>query len=92
MTRLDRFKANCKRYLEIGEITAPLEKEKKALKKEIDSYTNGECVTEGKYMVNYNDVKGAIDLDALIAEHPEIDLERYRKAPTKRIQVKIAEV
>lgn len=92
MTREAKFKSNCKRYLEIGEVMAPLEKEKKSLKKEIDAYTGGADTLEGRYSVKYADIKGAIDLEALIADHPEIDLERYRKAPTKRIQVKAIEV
>ncbi len=92
MTREARFKSECKRYLEITEAMSPLEKEKKALKKSIDAYTGGENTTEGKYSATYTEVKGGIDLERLLAEHPEIDIEQYRKAPTKRIQVKIAEV
>lgn len=91
MTREARFKSECKRYLEITDAISPLEKEKKALKKSIDSYTGGENTVEGRYIVNYSEIKGGYDLEALIADHPEIDLEQYRKAPTKRIQVKIAE-
>ena len=91
MTRVEKFKANCKRYIEIGGITAPLDKEKKALKKDIDAFTNGERTVEGRYAVDYIEVKGGIDIDALLADHPEIDVEKYRKASSTRIQVKIVE-
>lgn len=91
MTREQRFKSECKRYLELTDMMSPLEKEKRSLKKSIDAYTGGENTVEGRYSATYCEVKGTIDLDALLAEHPEIDLERYRKAPTKRIQIKVLE-
>lgn len=91
MTRQERFKASCRRYLQILETAKPLEKEKRALKEFIDDYTGGENIVDGKYIVNYNPVRGGIDLEALLADHPEIDIERYRKPSSTRIQVKIEE-
>lgn len=85
------FKENCRRYIEIGTITTPLEKEKKALKKSIDEFTEGHAVSIGGYSVNYADIRGQIDIDALLADHPEIDIEKYRKPSTTRISVKAVE-
>lgn len=91
MTKEQAFRKNCKRYLEIGNAMSPLEKEKKALKKDIDAFTEGNNVTSKDVMVEYFDVKGSIDIEALLADHPEIDIEKYRKKPTKRIGIKLIE-
>ena len=90
MTRLESLKKACKRYKELTAEISPLEAEKKSLKKTIDGYTGGQTTEAGRYTVVYTEVRGGIDLEALIAEHPEIDIERYRKAPTTRISVKEA--
>lgn len=91
MTKEQKFRKDCRRYLAIGNEMSPLEKEKRALKKDIDAYTQGANVTSGDVKVEYTDVKGSIDLDALLADYPDIDIEKYRKAPTKRIGIKLVE-
>ena len=90
MTRIDSLKKACRDYIKVSEAIKPLEAEKKALKRTIDGYTGGATTEAGRFTVVYVEVKGSIDLEALKADHPEIDLEAYRKDPTHRIQVKEA--